>query len=100
MQNLNLSTKANSSDYEWIVSSMMIEPVQVNWALLIQDMRERQISINQQAEILDTTYSKLQRYWKGSEPGFSTGHALLILHSKICGLPLTQERLRRFVTTS
>jgi len=94
MQQLN--TTANSSDYEWIISSIAREPANMNWALLIQDMRERKVSINQQAEILDTTYSKIQRYWQGSEPGFSTGHAILILHSKICGINITQQRLRRF----
>jgi len=94
MQQFN--TTANSSDYEWIISSIAIEPANMNWALLIEDMRSREIPIGKQAEMLNTSYSTLQRYWQGSEPGFSTGHAILILHSKICGINITQQRLRRF----
>lgn len=84
---------ASSSDYTQTIE-LDIEPVPVNWALIIQDMKESGLSGSRQALSIGSQWSTLQRWWQGSEPSFKYGQALLILHAKTCGITLTQERLR------
>lgn len=87
---------ASSSDYVHTlpVSEFDIDPANVNWALLINDMKDAGLSGSKQALSIGSQWSTLQRWWQGSEPSFKYGHSLLILHAKTCGLTLTHQRLR------
>jgi hypothetical protein len=85
---------AGSSDYlETVPLEFDIDPINLNWALIIQDMKENGLSGSKQALSIGSQWSTLQRWWQGSEPSFRYGHALLILHSKVCGTHLTRQRL-------
>lgn len=87
---------AGSSDYLWLLDNLAIKQPEINWALLIQDMRDQGMSLSKQAFAIGSQFSTLQRWWNGSEPQFKHGHTLIILHSKVCGITLTHERLRQF----
>ncbi len=90
---------ANSSDYTETLPILEfdIEPANINWALLINDMKKAGISGPEQAISLGYQWSTLQRWWQGSEPSFNKGHSLLILHAKTCGITLTHQRLRESI---
>jgi len=82
-----------SSDYQHILT-IDICPLRVNWSQVILDMKSAGKPYIRQALDIGLEASTLRRWLEGTaEPGFSNGHALLILHSKVCGIEMTQMRL-------
>jgi len=88
----------SSSDYQFIVD-FTIYPIQIHWPTIISDICHSGMTPYRQAQSIDCEWSTFQRWQSGSQPLFKNGHALLILHSKICGITLTQKRLEEFVST-
>lgn len=90
-----MKATASSTDYVFIID-VIVYPLKIHWPTIIDDMRERGISPYRQAKTISCEWSTFQRWKNGSQPLFANGHALLILHSKICGIALTQQRLFEF----
>jgi hypothetical protein len=87
-----MRSTAGSSDYTHILT-FRITPLNVNWVTLIHDMKERGISFLKQSESIGEEWPTFQRWLRGGGTRFHNGHALLILHSKVCGIELTQKRI-------
>jgi hypothetical protein len=72
-----------------------IYPKRLDWRRILEDMRERGTSIYQAAKILgkpETTVQSWYRLKYPSEPSYSHGAAVLLLHARICGEDLTKRR--------
>lgn len=62
------------------------------WELIFEDLRAENITPVQVAELLDKSWSTVQRYLNGTEPKESVANAILELHSRYCGIEKTIER--------
>ena len=89
-----MKSTIDSTDYTQILD-IDVFPLEVNWATLIDDITRRGYTPARQAAMLGKGWSTFQRWLNGTEPRFAHGHALLILHQKICGPELTCERFRQ-----
>ena len=88
-----MQTTASSSDYLFILS-IDVFPINPDWSVIIADMKEMGLSYSRQARAIGKEQSGVQCYYQeGVPPRFPEAHALLILHSKICGIELTRKRL-------
>lgn len=81
----------SSSDYQQILQ-IDVFPLEVSWTTLIDDMTRKGYTPTRQAAMLGKGWSTFQRWLNGTEPRFRHGHALLVLHQKICGPELTKLR--------
>ena len=90
---------ASTTDYQFIVD-FDIYPVHIHWSTIISDIADAGVIPYHQAQSINVSWSTFQRWKNGSTPAFDTGHALLILHSKTCGIELTQKRLEEFASTN
>ncbi len=69
----------------------------INWRQIAEDIRNAGLPFHQQAFSLGREWSTYQRWRSGSEPKFSDGQALLVLHTHFCGSELTQTRLKEII---
>ena len=72
-----------------------IELRRMNWPVLFDDMAARGVKYSHQAELCGIpwgTYYQYQR--RGAEPKHSVGQALLLLHRRVCGIPLATQRAK------
>lgn len=92
----------STTDYTFIVDFEIcpIKPIEIYWPTIIRDLADHGLCYRQQANSIGCEWTTLQRWKNGSQPRFNNGHALLILHSKICGIALTQKRLEEFAHTN
>jgi hypothetical protein len=86
-----MQTTLQTSDYQQVLS-VDVYPLEVDWPLLIDDITRHGVTPSRQADMLGKGWSTFQRWLHGTEPRFRHGHALLILHQKICGPELTLQR--------
>lgn len=94
---MSLSATAASSDYQYLLA-IDITPLHIDWKILIQDIRNKSMPYYRQAEALGVQWSTFQNwFYNGSQPIFQNGHALLILHTKVCGTRLTEQRFIEFM---
>lgn len=82
-----------TTDYAFILQ-IDVYPLDINWPQIIADIAERGVVPGRQAISLGKERSTLQRWKSGHEPKFGNGHSLLILHSKVCGIELTTQRMK------
>lgn len=85
-----MQTTIQSSDY---YSILLIPPLEIKWNVLINDIRRKGFTYQQQYDILGKPQSTFSQWISGSDPRFSSGCALLILHQKVCGEELTRKRI-------
>ena len=64
----------------------------LDWKTIVEDIRSN-LNYSQQAQMLGLEISTFRRYITGSEPTYSQAHALLLLHTHMCGKEMTQLRL-------
>lgn len=86
------STIGTSEVYVYV--EMDVVPVKVDFGELMRDMHEKGVPYTHQALSIGKEWSTLQMWMKGAQPRFSSGLALLALHSRICGQQMTLKRLR------
>ena len=70
-----------------------IDPRVINWSRVIQDVTECGTTYWDMCQTLDIPWSTFNRYRHGTEPKHSIGSAILLMHSRICGGRLTQQRI-------
>lgn len=70
-----------------------IIPKKLDWRLLLQDLKDKGISLYKVAKILGRSESTVHSWWKGHEPSHSNGEAVIDLHIQTCGLQFTDQRL-------
>lgn len=93
-----LRATVQSTDYTYILD-IEIVPLQPDWTLLIEDIHQREWPYLRIANAVGAEWSTFQKWKTGSPPGFSYGHALIILHTKVCGTRLTEQRFIEFSRT-
>lgn len=74
------------------VTEEYIYPRMLDWAQIMRDLYEH-ITYNEVAKILGVNWGNVQRWRTGSEPGYSKGSAILLLHARCCGGELTKQRI-------
>lgn len=84
---------ATNVRYRVLQVDINVFQLRVNWHQIATDLKQSGVSFQQQARTIGKPWSSYQRWLEGGEPGFGEGQALLILHSKFCGIGLTQQRL-------
>ena len=89
----------STTDYTFIVD-FTVYPIEIHWPTIIKDICNSGVTPYRQAQTIDCEWSTFQRWQHGSQPLFKNGHALLILHSRTCGIALTQKRLEEFASTN
>ena len=87
-----LSTTIGSSDYLHVLT-LNVYPKEIDWAVISDDIKGSGLCYFRQAIALGKEWSTLQKWRNGAQPRFCDGHALLMLHTKICGEELTKKRL-------
>jgi hypothetical protein len=87
-----MQSTMSSSDYAFILN-IDVFPISPDWKVLMDDIKGRGLSYSRQALSIGLQWSTVQVWHHGGGPTFANGHALLILHSKICGIELTKKRL-------
>jgi hypothetical protein len=70
--------------------------LKIDWKTIIEDMKHRDYPYSKQAEAIGRGWSSFQGIMRGCSPRFADGHALLILHAKVCGTQLTEKRFIEF----
>jgi len=73
--------------------SIDVTPLSPDWSQITRDMKEKGLPYYRQALAIGVEWSSYQRYMDGAHPGFGNGHAILILHAKVCGVEQTYTRL-------
>jgi hypothetical protein len=66
---------------------------EIDWVQIIEDIKDHGCVYFDICRQLGVGWSTLQGWRKGSEPRFSTGSGLLMMHAKICGTRLTKQRV-------
>jgi hypothetical protein len=71
-------------------------PERIDWRQIAADIREAGMSYNCQATELGLGWSTMQTWLegKGIEPRYAQGSAWLNLHTQMCGVKMTLERLK------
>jgi len=83
---------AQTTDYQHVLM-FDVFPLKIDFSKIIEDIKQSGMNYSQQAVSIGRGFSTLQRWKNGAQPQFTTGHALLILHTKICGPEKTHERI-------
>lgn len=96
---MSLYTTASSSEYVYLID-IDITPLKIDWNIIIQDLKERNYAPSRQAISIGKSWSTFQKTMQGSEPSFAYGHALLMLHTKVCGSRVTEQRILQFLQQS
>jgi hypothetical protein len=68
----------------------------VRWETLIRDMMTSGMSPCAIAHALAVPPSSPYNWLKGTEPRYSHGEAILLLHSKVFGMEFSRNRIREF----
>lgn len=71
-----------------------IYPADIEWRLIIEDIRGKGLSYYAQAKAIGVTKSTLDKWRHGSPPNHAYGEAALELHARVCGFELTLQRRR------
>lgn len=64
----------------------------ISWTAVLSDLHTHGVTGYRVGALLGCGWSTVQRWRSGSEPGHSYGAALLELHERFCGKPMTQKR--------
>lgn len=70
-----------------------VYPKKLPWEDILQDLYDNDVTPSQIANLLGFGWSSFQRLKNGSEPKYSVGVSILILHTRYCGEELTRERV-------
>ena len=76
-----------------ILDDFFLYPRIIDWTSIVSDMYTKGVSYWDMCLALDIPWSTFSNYRKGSEPKHSTGSAILLMHSKVCGIDLTKQRI-------
>lgn len=72
-----------------------IEPKKLDWKQILSDIKDRGTSLYKAAQIIGKPLNTVMSWHSGKhEPSHSSGAAVLLLHSAVCGEDLTKERTR------
>lgn len=91
-----MQATAKSTDYLYILD-IDITPLHIDWTVITHDLKEHHYPYLRQAYAIGRGWSSFQAILNGSQPRFGDGHALLILHTKVCGTRLTEKRFVEFM---
>jgi hypothetical protein len=80
-------------NYSAIKSTDYLYPGVVDWRQVFRDLADHGCAGMKAAHLLGESQSTLWRWAHGVEPRFSKASAVLLLHTRYCGLELTRQRL-------
>ncbi len=91
-----MNTKQKTIEESISLMLLDVYPLQIDWRRIADDLRTlRKIEYTRQAEAIGIPRRSFQTLMRrGTPPRFQIGHALLVLHAKVCGLDLTLSRLK------
>jgi hypothetical protein len=77
-----------------IASSDYLIPTIIPWKAVFNDLEQHGCSPGLLHQLLDRPWSSIQRWvYRGVEPKESIGRAILVLHTRYCGEPMTKQRM-------
>lgn len=68
-------------------------PKKLPWDEIFHDINRAGISPYQTSILIGESWSSTQRWARGTEPKHSIGIAILEVHSRYCGIELTEQRI-------
>ena len=76
------------------MSTEYVYPRYIDWKRVILDIKHSGLNYSGICRILGIPWSTFQNYQQnGVEPRHAIGSSILLIHSKQCGIDLTQQRV-------
>lgn len=83
-----------STQFRSDLSNEYIYPRVINWAQVVEDIKDNGLNYFGITRVLGVSWGCVQGWrTKGTEPRHSVGSSLLLIHAKVCGNTLTQQRI-------
>ena len=73
--------------------SDLVYPRKMAWDVILSDLNSKGVTPSQVAMLTGAVWSSLQRWRDGTEPRYSMGQSILIIHTRYCGEDLTNQRV-------
>ena len=86
-----------STQFRSDLSNEYIYPRVIDWNQVVEDIHAAGLNYFGITRVLGVSWGCLQGWRRGHEPRHSTGSSLLLIHAKLCGPDLTQQRVNEAV---